>query len=167
MREIAVFAVLIVVAGGVVARMADHRAPQSAMATQPEPVSTTGANSRTVMLPRGNDGHFRTEARIDGRRLDLMVDTGASVITLRKSDAARLGIHPSARDYNAQFSTANGITRVAPVRLQRVEVGDIVVHDVAAVVIQSDDALGVNLLGMSFLSRVRFSHEHGKLVLEQ
>jgi predicted aspartyl protease len=33
--------------------------------------------------------------------------------------------------------------------------------------VHSDQGLGVNLLGMSFLSRVRWTHERGKLVIEQ
>ena len=47
-----------------------------------------------------------------------------------------------------------------------VEVGNIVVRDLPALV-SPDEALGVNLLGMSFLSRVRWTHERGKLILEQ
>jgi aspartyl protease family protein len=135
-----------------------------AAAQQAAPASVS--NSRTVTLSRSSDGHFRTEARVDGRRLELVVDTGASQIALRASDAARLGIHPTPRDYNVRVSTANGITRAALIQLQRVEVEDIVVRDVAALV-QPDEALGVNLLGMSFLSRVRWTHERGKLILEQ
>jgi aspartyl protease family protein len=45
-------------------------------------------------------------------------------------------------------------------------VGDIIVRDVPALV-HPDEALGVNLLGMSFLSRVRWTHDRGKLILEQ
>jgi aspartyl protease family protein len=56
--------------------------------------------------------------------------------------------------------------RVAPVLLDRVEVGDIVVHNVVAVVFP-DQTLGQNLLGMSFLSRVRWQQDNGRLVLEQ
>ena len=136
------------------------------MAAAQEPAPASVSNSRTVTLSRSSDGHFRTEARVDGRRLELVVDTGASQIALRASDAARLGIHPTPRDYNVRVSTANGITRAALIQLQRVEVEDIVVRDVAALV-QPDEALGVNLLGMSFLSRVRWTHERGKLILEQ
>jgi aspartyl protease family protein len=48
-----------------------------------------------------------------------------------------------------------------------VEVGDIMVHDVAAVVMP-DGALRDNLLGLSFLSRLRhFEYSEGKMVLEQ
>jgi aspartyl protease family protein len=63
--------------------------------------------------------------------------------------------------------TANGTVRGAPTRLDRVEIGDVVVRDVAALVLP-DRALSNNLLGMSFLSRLRhFEYSDGKLVLEQ
>jgi aspartyl protease family protein len=168
MRQIAVFAAAVLVIGVLAVRMIDQRgqAPPAAMAAQPAPAPTGSPNSRSVTLSRGQGGHFWTEARLDGRRLDLVVDTGASAIALRASDAARLGIHPAARDYSVKVSTANGVTRAALVRLGMVEIGNIVVRDVPALV-HSDEALGVNLLGMTFLSRVRFSHERGKLVLEQ
>ncbi len=73
---------------------------------------------------------------------------------------------PTPRDYTIRVHTANGMTKAAVVRLRMVEIGGIVVRDLPAL-IQPDNALGVNLLGMSFLSQVRFSHERGKLVLEQ
>src|SRR5216683_662790 len=168
MRQIAIFAATVLVVGVLAVRMIDQRgqAPPAAMAAQPAPAPTESPNSRSVTLARGQGGHFWSEARFDGRRLDLVVDTGASAIALRASDAARLGIHPAARDYSVKVSTANGVTRAAPVRLGMVEIGNIVVRDVPALV-HADEALGVNLLGMTFLSRVRFSHERGKLILEQ
>jgi aspartyl protease family protein len=160
----------VLAAGVLVARWADRggstATSPSAMAAAPVPVPTSVSNSRTVTLTPGNDGHFRTDARMDGRRLELVVDTGASQIALRASDAARLGIHPTPRDYNVKVATANGVTRAAPVELRMVEIGNIVVRDVRALVLP-DEALGVNLLGMSFLSRVRWTHERGRLILEQ
>jgi aspartyl protease family protein len=166
MRQIVIFAAMVLAAGVVIARMADRQSPPTAMAAQSEPPPSNASNSRSVTLSRGNGGHFWTEARVDGRRLELVVDTGASTIALRASDAARLGIHPSARDYSVKVSTANGMTKAALVQLQMVEIGIIVVRNVPALV-HADDALGVNLLGMSFLSRIRWTHERGKLVLEQ
>ena len=65
-----------------------------------------------------------------------------------------------------RVNTANGEGRAARVELTRVEVGDITVRDVVALVVP-DDVLNVNLLGMSFLSRVRWTQDHGQLVLEQ
>jgi aspartyl protease family protein len=169
MRTIVFIAALVLAAGVFIARMADRQTPPAALAAQPAPTpapATNGSNSRAVTLSRGNGGHFWTDARIDGRRLELVVDTGASVLTLRASDAARLGIHPAARDYNVKVSTANGVTKAALVQLNTVEVGDIVVRNVPAL-IHADDQLAVNLLGMSFLSRIRWTHERGKLILEQ
>ncbi len=167
MGKLIFFTVTVLIVGTVCARMIDQgrpaSAPPSAMAAQPAP---RAASPSSVTLSRGNGGHFWTDARIDGRRLELMVDTGASQIALRASDAARLAIHPTAREYSVKVATANGMTRVAQVRLRMVEIGSIVVYDVPALV-HEDDGLGVNLLGMSFLSRVRFTHEHGKLILEK
>ena len=89
------------------------------------------------------------------------------MIALRERDAARLGIHPVSRDYTAGVSTANGVIRAAPVQLNSVEVGGIRVHGARAMVLP-DQALSENLLGMSFLSRVRrFEVANGRLVMEQ
>jgi aspartyl protease family protein len=111
-------------------------------------------------------GHFRVDARVDGRPIEFMVDTGVSAVVLRESSAARLGIFPRPVDYTGRSQTANGIARYAPVRLHRVEVNGITVYDVDAAVM-SNNALNVNLLGMTFQSRVKWSHDHGRLVLEQ
>ncbi len=122
-------------------------------------------NTRNVVI-RSANGQFSTDGRVDGRPIVFMVDTGASQITLRESEAARLGYRPHERDYVIKIHTANGEGRAASVELDTVQVGDIIVRDVPALIVP-DKALGVNLLGMSFLSRVRWLHERGQLVLEQ
>jgi aspartyl protease family protein len=124
------------------------------------------SNSRTVSLTRAQNGHFWVDGMVDGRRLNFMVDTGASSIALRESDAARLGIHPAQREYTARISTANGALFAAPIELDRVAIGDLIVRNVTAVVLP-DEALGQNLLGMSFLSQVHWQYQSGRLVLEQ
>jgi aspartyl protease family protein len=96
----------------------------------------------------------------------FMIDTGASVIALRAQDAARLGIRPAARDFTARVSTANGVVYAAPTELASVELGGILVHNVAAIVLP-DEALAQNLLGMSFLSRIHWQYQGGRLILEQ
>lgn len=123
-------------------------------------------NSRTITLTRGSNGHFLVDGMVDGRRLNFMVDTGASAIALRESDAARLGIHPARREYTARISTANGSIMAAPIDLNRVEIGNLIVRNVSALVLP-DEALGQNLLGMSFLSQVHWQYQSGRLVLEQ
>jgi aspartyl protease family protein len=130
----------------------------------PQPAPTSGY--RTVTLKSDRHGHFQVEARVDGRRVDFLVDTGASMIALRESSAARLGIHPRASEYTVRMQTANGIGRAAAVQLNQVEIDGIRVRNVRAFVV-ADEALAVNLLGMSFLSHVKWTHDRGRLVLEQ
>jgi aspartyl protease family protein len=138
-----------------------------AMAPRPAPAAAPPASSsyRTVTLSDNGRG-FQVEARVDGRSIDFIVDTGASAIALRETAAAKLGIHPSPRDYTVKMQTANGVGKAARVQLDRVEINGITVRDVAAVVVP-DEALSMNLLGMTFLSRVKWTHDRGKLVLEQ
>jgi len=163
-------AALALLAGGVMAVRHLENPGQGTVAlssSAPSPAPTPASSyARNVVLTKGRNGHFEVEARVDGRRLEFLVDTGASHIALRESAAARLGIYPRPSDYTVRVSTANGVTKAALVQLRSVEVGDIIVRDVAAIV-HSDEGLSVNLLGMSFLSRVRWTHERGKLVLEQ
>jgi aspartyl protease family protein len=148
------------------AALAAH--PASLVKPQARPqVKPDISSSRSVVIAPGSGGHFRVAARVDGRRVNFMVDTGASVIALTQRDAATLGIHPAERDYVAMVKTANGAMRVAPVELGTVEIDDLEVHNVAAVVLPPG-VLNENLLGLSFLSRLRhFEYTDGKLVLEQ
>jgi aspartyl protease family protein len=171
MRSIIVFAALALTASIVVPRYARQMdatpAPVALVARPAAPPEAAGANSRSVIVPRDARGHFEVDARVEGRHLNFMVDTGASVIALTASDAGRLGIHPAQSEFVAEVRTANGTVRAAPITLDRVEVGDIVVRDVTALVLP-DGALSDNLLGLSFLSRLhRFEYSGGKLVLEQ
>jgi aspartyl protease family protein len=172
MRSIAILAGLLCAAVAFVTRVADRAtqpATQPARAAMvasvtPDPAAT---GSRRVIVPRDARGHFQVDARVDGRAVGFMIDTGASTIALTARDARRLGIHPVQNDYTASVRTANGVARAAPVTLEKVEVGDLVVRDVPALVI-SENALSENLLGLSFLTRLRrFEYTNGKLVLEQ
>ena len=168
MRHVVLFAVLALVVAGLVPRFYPNVTGATAAANKTGPVDPfpDQSNSRSMTISRGDNGHFQVEATIDGRRMAFLIDTGASVIALRESDAGRLGIHPARREYTANVSTANGIVRAAPVELNRVDVGALTVRNVAGLVLP-DEALGQNLLGMSFLSRVRWEHRNGRLVLEQ
>lgn len=171
MRQLMFFAVVLVVVGGFAARYADQavssQPPQAAVvepAYEPREPTTSG---RSLMLEADRMGHFQVEARIDGRRVDFVVDTGASLVVLRGSDAALVGIRPQPRDYTATAITANGKIRAARATIDRIEVGGITIYDVPAMVLP-DEALAKNLLGVSFLSRLRrYEYANGRMVLEQ
>jgi aspartyl protease family protein len=104
-------------------------------------------------------------AEVNGRSADFMADTGATLVVLTFEDAARLGLSPHSLEFSGLAQTANGIARVAPVSLDRVRVEDITVRDVQAVVAEKG-ALATNLLGMSFLGRLKsFQMQGSELVL--
>jgi len=171
MRNIMIFAALLVGLGTFMAQIADKMSGTPALANTagknaPAP-DTAPPGIRSLSIPRDARGHFQTEGRIDGQRISFMVDTGASVIALNEKSAARFGLRPSRGDYNATVSTANGTIKAARTRLAMVELGGLVVRDVEAMVLP-DEALSENLLGLSFLSRLkRFEYAGGKMVLEQ
>jgi aspartyl protease family protein len=177
MRSFIVFAIVALVAAGLAPRYFDRMAQgghapapaatpmAAAPPVAPPPVYSGGP--RSVVVERDRRGHFVIEGAVDGRRIGFMVDTGAGVVALTESDAARLGYHPAPREYVAVMHTANGTVRAAPIKLDMVEVGDIMVRNVAAIVLP-DQALSENLLGLTFLSRLhRFEYREGKLVLEE
>lgn len=124
--------------------------------------------SRTtdVRIPVQEDGHYYADGKINGRNVALVVDTGASIVALRESDARRAGIRVGRSDFNHPIYTANGTAYAAEVTLRRVSIGRISVRDVRAVVIP-DDRLSISLLGASFLNELRrFQIANNILVLE-
>jgi aspartyl protease family protein len=173
MRNLMIFAAIMIALGSFMAQMADRMTPASAapnpagtIAAQ-EPVTQAQTGSHSLTLDRDSRGHFLTEARINGQRVNFMVDTGASVVALNESSAARFGLYPSRGEFTANVTTANGTIKGARAHLAMVDVGGLVVRDVDALVLP-DQALSENLLGLSFLSRLkRFEYSHGQMVLQQ
>ena len=175
MRNIMILAAFLVAFGTVMAEMANKMTPARAntAASKVVPVANSAQagigspGTRSLSIPRDARGHFQAEGRIDGQRIDFMVDTGASVVALNEKSAARFGFRPSRGDYNATVSTANGTIKAARTRLAMVELGGLIVRDVDAMVLP-DEALSENLLGLSFLSKLkRFEYANGRMVLEQ
>ena len=171
MRNIMLFAAIMIGLGTFMAQMADRMSSASATSAPRTTValatSAPQAGNRSLSIPRDGRGHFQTEGRIDGQRIGFMIDTGASVVALNETSAARFGLRPSRGDYNATVTTANGTIKAARTRIAMLEVGGLIVRDVDAMVLP-DEALSENLLGLSFLSRLkRFEYANGQLVLEQ
>lgn len=106
-----------------------------------------------VELRRHWDGHFRAGALVNGGPIEMMIDTGASMVLIPYERAAGLGIDPEALDFSLPVATANGQTAVAPLTLATIEVGPIVLQDVPAAVARPQ-MLAHPLLGMSFIERL-------------
>jgi len=170
MRSIMIFAAVLVGLGTFMAQLADRLTPTPASATPSVRAATMDAGSsgqRSLSIPTDRRGHFRTDGRIDGQRISFMVDTGASMVALNESSAARFGLRPAHSEYTANVTTANGTVKAARARLALVELGELTVRDVDALVLP-DAALSENLLGLSFLSKLkRFAYANGQMVLEQ
>lgn len=144
--------------GGGLSRFVEvHEAGPERLAAAVAPASPMSAplpgGPFSVTLAANDRGDFLAQPSVNGVRIPMVVDTGASVIALSFEDASRAGIRPLPADFTARMSTANGIARGAPVTLREVSVGDIVVRDVRAVVMERGRLAG-SLLGMSFLSKL-------------
>lgn len=122
------------------------------------------SDGEKAVLSADAQGHFLTTGLINGRSMRFLVDTGASVVSLGASDAARLGI--DARNGQPGIAnTANGQTPVRRVSLDSVRVGEITLYNVDAIVHEQD--LPFALLGMSFLNRMEMQREGSTLTLKK
>lgn len=123
-------------------------------------VSASGPAS--VILHPDSRGHYMADGQINGGSVRMLVDTGASLISLPATDAMRLGINykNGQRGYS---QTANGVKPVYKVTLNSVQIGDIVLNQVDASVHES--GLPIILLGMSFLNRTDMKREGETLTL--
>ncbi|MBX9926023.1 MAG: TIGR02281 family clan AA aspartic protease [Hyphomicrobiaceae bacterium] len=131
---------------------------------EPEP-DKPARRGTLVELRADRSGHYQAEIEINGRRVDALVDTGATLVALTYEDAQRLGIYLRDGDFTMVTNTANGTARAAPITLDRVEIGPIQIRNVQASV-SEPGRMRTNLLGMSFLSRVtKFESGAGRLVI--
>lgn len=110
--------------------------------------------SPTVRLPSDNRGHYIADMAVDGRIMRMLVDTGASLVALRESDARAAGLDGSFTGRSYSLSTANGVVEARGVRIREMRLGSIIVRDIDAVVLP-DAQLSSNLLGMSFLNKLQ------------
>ena len=117
------------------------------------PSRGTEIGPRSIVYKAANDGHFHVDAVADGVGIKLIVDTGASVVSLTRRDAARIGIDMNGLSFTQRMQTANGLAWAAPVTLRELRVGPIVMNDVRAAV--NDGQSGESLLGVSFLARLQ------------
>jgi len=109
---------------------------------------------QSVRIRKRSDGHFIVRMQVNGVTMSMLVDTGASTVVLKPTDAQKLGIDPERLRYAVPVQTANGTTYAAHVRLRTLTLGPIHLTDIDALVAKPG-ALKENLLGMSFLSRLR------------
>jgi aspartyl protease family protein len=122
------------------------------------------SHGRTVEVARAFNGDFEVTAEINGARVGMVLDTGASSVVLTRDDAKAAGLPLEVLVYSANIDTANGRTRAAPVTLDRIAIGGLVERSVAVLVAQPGQ-LKTSLLGMSFLNRLQSWEVRGDRLL--
>ena len=119
-------------------------------------------NDSSVVLKRGLDGHYRTEALINGEKVNVLVDTGATGVAISQSIADKLQL----KSIDAvRTNTANGDSIGYMVRLESVQIGGVRAKNVAAMIAPGLD--GDVLLGMSFLGRMDVRLYKGEMTINQ
>ncbi|WP_299663384.1 TIGR02281 family clan AA aspartic protease [uncultured Ruegeria sp.] len=130
------------------------------------PAPQLTVTDQKIEVPRAFDGHYYLPMLVNGTAVTFLVDTGASNIVISPSDAERIGIDTDQLNYLGRASTANGIVRTAPVRLDSLSLGPITDRNIPASVNEGD--LDQSLLGMEYLHRfsnIQFSD--GRLILSR
>ncbi|WP_256670139.1 TIGR02281 family clan AA aspartic protease [Pseudomonas sp. L-22-4S-12] len=128
-----------------------------------QPQSVHGEGYIEVRLASGRGGHYLLTGQINGDAVTFLLDTGASAVAIPAELAARLRLEPGAP---VQIRTANGTVTGQRTRLASLQLGDIRLHDVAALITPGMDGDEV-LLGMSALKQLEFTQKGGTLVLRQ
>lgn len=123
------------------------------------------ATKRSLRLTRGPMGHYWANAKLNGRSIRVLVDTGATTVAISSRLARQLGIDYH-RGQRSRSQTAGGIVNSWQVTLNSVQVGEIKAHNVRASVLEGNFPTDP-LLGMSFLQRLKMEEKHGVMILSQ
>jgi aspartyl protease family protein len=108
--------------------------------------------ANSLSLRARADGHVVLDAEVNGVPVRFLVDTGATTVSLTPQDAIRAGVAGSL-NYSITVSTANGLSKAAPVTLRDIRIGTLQVDDINAEVMQAQG--GISLLGQTFLNRLQ------------
>ncbi|MEM8795483.1 MAG: TIGR02281 family clan AA aspartic protease [Pseudomonadota bacterium] len=133
---------------------------------RPEGASTDFLPSRAVTINAGRGGHFNLDARVDGRVVPFLVDTGATAVVLSYEDARRIGYNPKPSDFVGRSQTANGIAHFAPVLINEIRFRSITVRNVRGAIMERGALGNKNLLGNTFLSKLsEYKVRNGTLIM--
>jgi aspartyl protease family protein len=119
---------------------------------------------RMVEIARGRGGDFPVAAQINGARVPMVLDSGASAVVLTYEAAKAAGLPLEVLQYSVNVDTANGRTHAAPVTLDKIAVGGVSERSVSALIAQPGQ-LKTSLLGMTFLNRLESWEVRGDKLL--
>ena len=123
-----------------------------------------GATGREILIAAGPGGHFIASGQINGKPVQFMVDTGATVIAMGRQEAERIGVDWK-KGQPSMGQTAAGVVTAYSVSLTSVRIGDVEVFGVNAMVLPAE--MPFVLLGNSFLSRFSMRRDSNVMKLEK
>lgn len=124
------------------------------------------AANGTVRIVMSDDGHFWTDATVNGTPMRFLIDSGATVTALSTEAAERHGIEVSDSGFPVRIETANGVVHARRAEIRSFAIGPIARQDMRVTV--SSELGATNLLGMNFLNSLKSWRVEGRtLVLEQ
>lgn len=129
--------------------------------TYAEPVA-----GKTVTIAPDTSGMYEVNGSINGFQVSFVIDTGATLVSMNRNHAKRIGLNYKLEGTESISQTASGYSKIYLVNLDKVRVGDIEISDVEGAV-HDDDFPQVILLGNSFLKRVKINREGALLLLEK
>ena len=128
-----------------------------------QPESAVGSGYTEVRLASNGQGHFLASGLINGEAVEFLLDTGATDVAIPAALAERLGLP---RGTPISLHTANGQSTGYRTRISRLQLGDIVLTEVRALIAPGMPGEEV-LLGMSALKQLEFTQRDGTLLLRQ
>lgn len=111
-------------------------------------------------------GHFVVTGLINGQPAEMLVDSGASMVSMTAATARRLNIPYLLKGEKSHSMTANGPVTTYVVTLDSVKVGPIELRYVQGSVRESNDDSPI-LLGMSFLGQLQVEQQNQVMVLRK
>lgn len=125
--------------------------------------AVSGDGTSVVTLRRNRYGHYNATGKINGHKVEFLLDTGATNISVPAVVADRIGLP---RLSETEFYTANGKAKGWNTRIREARLGEIVLHDLGASINPNVDD-EIILLGMTFLKQIEFTQRGNVLTLTQ
>ncbi len=117
-------------------------------------------SDQEIILSADELGHFNVIGKVNGKRVNFLIDTGATSIVLSPKHANKIGINKNNLNFNIPVQTANGTTRSARYKIQSLTIGHITLKDLTVHVNQAE--MDKSLLGMTFLNKLKSFRVEGR-----
>jgi len=118
---------------------------------------------KEVRIRMARDGHFWAEARLNGVRRRMLIDSGATVTAISEATAAAAGVGRNAGPVPVVLRTANGMAPARTGSVKELRLGNILARDLKVVV---SPAFGdMDVIGMNFLSKLASWRVEGRTLI--